>query len=104
MNRLESITIVRAGTPPVGFDSQGNPLVGADVAIVSAGWKVAPRSSNESAEPFGQQVITGRSLLRRTPEDIRATDRLIFHGETWAVDGDVADWHSGVVVNVKRVS
>lgn len=104
MNRLESITIVRAGTPPVGFDSQGNPLVGVDVAILSAGWMVAPRSSNESAEPFGQQVVTGLALYRRIPADIRATDRLLVRGGSWAVDGDVADWGKGVLVNVKRVS
>ena len=104
MSRREQITIVRAGGPTGGYDAQGSPIIGADVQAVSAGWLVAPRSSVESAEPFGQQVITGLALYRRTLADVLSTDRLIVRGESWVVDGDVADWHAGVVVNVKRGS
>lgn len=104
MSTLESITIIRPGGPTGEDDAQGNPIIGADSETISAGWKVAPRSSSESAEPFGQQVITGLALYRRSVADILASDRVRVRSVVWAVDGDIADWKTGLVVNVKRAS
>ena len=102
MSRRESVTILRAGTEMGDYDPQGNPIIGPDTEIVSDGWLVAPRSSSESAEPYGQQVVTGLSLYRREPADVVSSDRVRVRGEVWSVDGDVADWGAGVVVNLKR--
>ena len=102
MSRRESITIIRPGAPTEQYDEQGSPVVGPDVETVSDGWLVAPRSSGESAEPFGQQVITGLSISCRAQVDIRSSDRVNVRGDVFAVDGDIASWHSGTVVNLER--
>ena len=98
------LTFYRTGTATGQFDSQGYPVIGPDVVIVSQGWKVAPRVSAESALAFGQEVVTGITIYNRAQVVVLSSDRVLVRGETWAVDGDVAGWRNGVVVNLKRAS
>lgn len=57
-------------------------------------------------------TITGLGLLFRTecPPELAHTCRVVARGETWEVDGDIADWRSpwgwrpGHTVNLKRVT
>lgn len=107
----ERITVTRPGEPTGAEDSQGNPLVGPPTVIQSDGWAVAPRASDETAEPFGQQTITGLTLYRRAPFEVLPTDVFTVRGELWDVDGDSGEWVSpyttiqaGVVVNLRRQS
>lgn len=107
----EQITVTRQGQPTGGEDSQGNPVIGAPEVITSDGWAVAPRASDESAEPFGQQVITGLTLYRRSHFAVLPTDQFTVRGELWYVDGDAGEWtnpyttvKAGVVVNLRRQS
>lgn len=100
----EPVTILRPGAATGEFDTQGNPIIGPDVEVVSTGWRVAPRSSDESALPAGQSVVTGLTLYNLAQVDVLSSDRMVARGETWAVDGDVARWFNGVVVNLKRGS
>jgi len=101
----EPVTILRPGVEiPGEFDSQGFPVIGPDVEIVSAGWRIAPRSSDESAGASGMSVVTGLTIYNRAQVVILSSDRIVARGETWSVDGDVAAWHNGVVVNLKRGS
>lgn len=101
---VESVTLVRAGVPTGAYDAQGFPVIGPDVQIVSAGWKVAPRSSAESALNYGQTVVTGITIYNRTQVVVLSSDAVIVRGVTWAVDGDIAGWRNGVVVNLKKGS
>lgn len=101
---VESVTFVRAGAATGSYDAQGYPVIGADVEIVSPGWRVAPRSSTESALNYGQAVVTGITIYNRSQVSVLSSDRVVVRGVTWAVDGDVAAWHNGVVVNLKRAS
>lgn len=98
----EPVTFLRAGTATGGYDAQGAPIIGPDVEIVSDGWLVAPRSSDESAQPAGQSVVTGLTIYNRAHVDVLSSDRVSVRGETWQVDGDVARWFNGVVVNLTR--
>ena len=99
-----SVVILRAGTATGGFDAQGYPVIGADTSTISDGWRIAPRSSTESALNYGQAVVTGLTIYNLAQVSILSTDRVVVRGETWAVDGDPAAWHNGTVVNLKRAS
>lgn len=100
----ESVTLVRKGAPTGAYDSQGYPVISADSELLSRGWKVAARSSAESALNFGQVVVTGITIYNRAQVEVLTTDGVKVRGESWAVDGDVAAWRNGVIVNLKRAS
>lgn len=104
----ESVSFLRSGASSEE-DGHGTPIPGPDVVRVSEGWAVAPATSSETAEEFGQQVIVGYTLYKRNVvEDVASFDRAVVRGETCAVVGQVGDWvspfrpHGGTVVNVKR--
>jgi len=101
---VEPVTLIRAGAPTGEYDAGGYPILGPDVEIVSEGWKVAPRSSTESTLNYGQTVITGVTIYNRFQVVVLSSDSVIVRGVTWAVDGDIAGWRNGVVVNLKKGS
>lgn len=114
--RGEAITVTSKGTVlvPREDDEQGNPKIGPDTTRTIKRVAVAPKGSSESAEAFGQQVITGYTLYLPSGEVLLPTDRIEIRGETgWQVEGDAAagQWTSpfsgrgkGVEVAVKRAS
>lgn len=104
----EAITILRP-TVASGRDAQGNPNKGADQAIVSPGWAVAPISVEESALATGQSAIAGFTLyLRDAWADVRTSDRVIVRGDTYAVVSASNKWlhpvlgFRGTAVSVRR--
>jgi len=98
------VTILRAGVATGEYDAQGYPIIGPDTSTISDGWRIAPRSSTESALNYGQATVTGLTIYNLAQVVVLSTDRVVVRGETWAVDGDSAAWHNGTVVNLKRAS
>ena len=113
--RGEPIIVTSPGAAVPGeYDSQGNPLIGPETKRTINRVAVAPKGSEESAEAFGQKVVTGYTLYLPSGAILTADDRLEIRGvEGWQVEGDATagQWTSpfsgrgkGVEVAVKRAS
>lgn len=83
----DTITVVR----PPERDGNGDPLPGTGSRVDVDGCSVQPRQSTEATD-LRNTVITGLIAFVPAGADIRATDRIEWRGETYAVDGDPADW------------
>lgn len=82
-----TITVVRAAAP--GPD--GDPVPGAGSRTDVEGCSVQPRTSAEATDGR-DTVITGLIVYVPAGADIRATDRIVWHDGTYAVDGDPGAW------------
>ena len=112
--RGEPVIVTSKGVPTGGYDEGGYPIIGADTTRTVNRVAVAPKSSDESAEAFGQKVITGYSLYLPSGIILLSTDRIeIRNVPGWQVEGDGAagQWTSpfsgrgkGVEVAVKKAS
>lgn len=113
--RGETVIVTSVGTPiPGEFDAQGYPLIGPETTRAVGRVAVAPKGSEESAEAFGQKVITGYTLYLPSGTVLLSTDRVEVRGVGgWQVEGDASagQWTSpfsgrgrGVEVAVKRAS
>lgn len=94
-----TVTRVRSG----GRDHNGDPLPEAEED--SDDWAIAPRTTGEE-DNFRQAVITGLAMYHKGPVDVVSTDRFKLPAPwdigQWMVEGDVAYWGYGTVVNLQR--
>lgn len=113
--RGETVTVTRLGTPdPNTPDEQGNPTVGASSTFDVDHVAVAPKGSDESAQTFGQQSVSGYTLYCPSGTILLSTDIIEIRGVPgWHVEGDAGagQWTSpfsgrgkGVEFAVKRAS
>lgn len=82
-----TITVVR----PAERGPDGDPLPGTGSEVDVEGCSVQPRTSNEATDAR-DTVISGLIAYVPASADIRATDRIIWRGDTYAVDGDPGCW------------
>jgi hypothetical protein len=77
-------------------------------------YNVSPLSSTEPFEVGRNAVITGLQVLAPVGTEIDRKDRVVWNGEEYAVDGEVADWSvspfntgllwdAGIEITLKRV-
>lgn len=81
------ITVVR----PPERGPNGDPLPGSGSTVDVDGCFVQPRTSTEATDGR-DTVITGLIAYVPAGVDIRATDRIVFRGVPYAVDGDPGYW------------
>lgn len=104
----ETITVSRVADGQ--RDSHGNVIPGVESSWDLDGFAVAASTSDDQVSNVGTRVITGYTLYRRKPADIRTTDSLTIRGiPGWKVDGEVFPWvnpykarQRGVQFSVKR--
>lgn len=77
-------------------------------------YAIAPKSSDEPFEVGRDAVVTGLQVLAPAGTVIGRKDRIVFEGEEYTVEGEIADWtyspyhtglleDAGIEVNLKRV-
>jgi hypothetical protein len=91
----DSITRVRA---PLVTDEYGTPTSERDWAnateTVIEGCGVYPVAGKEVTEAR-EAIVTRYKVFAPGGTDLLASDRIIFDGKTYEVDGDVTDWTMG---------
>lgn len=93
-----AVTVLRPGAPT--DDDYGNPVAGAPTQTVVAGCSVQPDTTTEVTS--GRQVtVTGLRLWAPPDTDLRSTDRVVFAGQTYDVDGDVQEWDFDPLAHVE---
>lgn len=110
----ETITITRLGAVTSGYDDAGDPNRAAPSTFDVTDVGVAPITSDESAELFGDVAENGYTLYLPYGTELLATDRVTVRGVAgWQVVGDArtVDWRSpfsgwtpGTVAIVRRAS
>ncbi|MEU6768511.1 hypothetical protein ABZ916_39135 [Streptomyces sp. NPDC046853] len=91
----QSVTRVRAGEKT---DRGGNTVKdwspGGVQRLPVAALNIQPAVQSESVDEQRNQVITGYRVqsAEGTAPDIRAVDRIEWRGETYEVEGEVAEW------------
>lgn len=98
----EGETVTRRRFSPGGFDLNGDPVTSTSADTAIADVKVAPRTLTQSTERGDEGVIVGWALYCPAGTDILATDRVLVRGLECVIEGEVATWPSGTVVNCKR--
>jgi hypothetical protein len=81
------ITVVR----PTERGPDGDPVPGTGMSTDVGGCSVQPRTTTEATDGR-DTVISGLIAYVPAGADIRATDRIVFRGVTYAVDGDPGYW------------
>lgn len=78
--------------------------------VAWSGCMVAPRTSDENADPSRPSLIVGKTVYGPATVSIDSDDILVIDGVEWQVDGLPGDWPwpmggmAGLEVPVKRVS
>jgi hypothetical protein len=107
----EHITVLRA---PYALDEYSGEVTGLDWALATrktiSGCGIAPVSSGEPLRDSRTQVDSAVDVYVPYGADIKALDRLVIRGTTWAVDGEPATWRHpmtgwqpGTVVHAVKV-
>jgi hypothetical protein len=99
---MRGVTIngVHKGTPGAP-DPLGQPTAGTPVPYTIPHCLLAPSGasssgSTESAEPFGQYVVSRvQVIVLKSIPDVRPDDILTFWGHDWTIDGLVGPWEKG---------
>lgn len=110
----ETVTVTRIGAVTSGFDEAGDPHRAAPTTFNVTNVGVAPLTSEESMELFGDVAENGYTLYLPYGTELLASDRVTVRGVSgWQVDGDArtVDWRSpftgwepGTVAVVRRAS
>lgn len=103
-------TFIRRGTDTDTTDSQGNPVPVEPEIFEVPGCIFAPSTTDERAQVFGAQVITGATLFAPFGTVVLSSDQIEIPGEgLFHVDGKRANWSSpfdgrgrGVAIPVKE--
>ena len=105
----ETITRLRAGTATDRYTNEIKDWTDPEELEID-NVAVAPRQSSEDTAAGREGVIIGLTLYAPAGSDIEAVDRVVVRGETYEVDGEIAEWTNpyssvarGVEINVKRV-
>lgn len=99
-----TITVIR----PPARDKNGDPVPGSGTQVDVDGCSVQPRQSTEATD-LRNTVTTGLIAFIPPGVEVKATDRIVHKGVTYAVDGEPADWDdleavpSHLEVALKRV-
>lgn len=96
----ETVTLIRES--PGGFDSNGDPIASTFTEIAIADVEVAPRALTQPTERGDEGVIVGWSLYAPPGVIAYHTDQVRVRGVVCRVEGEVADWPMGVVINCVR--
>lgn len=107
----ETVTILRA---PSILDEYSGEITGLDWTLATRktipGCGIAPISSDEPLRDSRTQVDSMVDVYAPYGADIKALDRLIIRGTTWAVEGDPAvwrhpmtGWQPGTVIRAVKV-
>lgn len=96
----ESVTIHHI--TPGGVDAYGDPVAAVTTNETVEDVKVAPHGSEESTERAFDGVTTGWTLYAPTGTTTVFTDQVTVRGVLCRIEGDVATWPSGVVINCVR--
>ena len=96
----ETVTIIRES--PGGFDAYGDPITSTSTEIAVDDVKVAPRTSAEPTDRGNEGVIVGWQLFAPIGTVAYYTDAVRVRGVVCRVDGEIADWPMGVVINCVR--
>lgn len=96
----ETVTLIRVS--PGGFNQYGDPPPSTPTEIPVDGVKVAPRPSTEPTERGSEGVIIGWQLFAPAGTIAYYTDTVRVRGVVCRVEGEIADWPMGVVINCTR--
>ncbi|MFF1820391.1 hypothetical protein ACFVWG_24005 [Kribbella sp. NPDC058245] len=100
-----TITVVRPGTKPAEYGNTTQPDWANPTATTVAGCSVQPIPA--PAYTVDQDSSQTRwSVWAPGGTDVQATDRVLWNGDTYDVDGAPQRWHFGrlshVVINLRR--
>lgn len=101
----ETVTLIREFA---GFDKYGDPIPATPTEITLADVKVAPRAQGfgggfgESLDRGNEGVIIGWDLYAPAGTVSYYTDKVRVRGVVCRVEGEIADWPSGVVIKCAR--
>jgi len=96
----ETVTLIRES--PGGVDAYGDPIASTFTEIPVADVKVAPRPSTEPTERGNEGVVIGWALYAPPGTIAYYTDKVRVRGVVCNVEGEIADWPMGVVINCVR--
>lgn len=91
-------------------DAHGNVTESFSDPVSVPVYSIAPTTSDEPYEAGREAVVTGLSVLAPIDTNITAYDRVVWDGEEYTVEGDIADWSkgpfgwdAGIAIQLKRV-
>lgn len=94
-----AVTVQR---PPGGLDENGDPADGDATTHRVNNCSVAPRLSTETTERAREGAVIGLTLYCPVGTDISRDDTIVIgdgpHQGTYRVEGEPADWQSGVTI------
>ncbi len=101
----ETVTLIRES--PGGYDAYGDPIASTPTEMDVADVKVAPRTSStdgtgEPTERGSEGVVIGWALYAPPGTVAYYTDTVRVRGVVCRVEGEIADWPMGVVINCTR--
>ena len=96
----ETVTLIRES--PGGTDDYGDPIASTPVEMDVANVKVAPRPSTEPTVRGDEGVVIGWALYAPPGTIAYYTDKVRVRGVVCRVEGEIADWPMGVVINCTR--
>lgn len=100
-----TVVILRAGTKPSGYGNRTEPDWDDPVPTTVEGCSVQPANTSEFTTDR-DSFTTRHVAFLPASTDVRSTDRAIWNGDTYEVDGDVLTWDYGplshLVINLRR--
>ncbi len=100
---IGNTTVTVERDSPGGLDQYGDPVEDDEYSpllIAVEGCSVAPRLAVDPGGRAREGVVVGVTLYCPPGADIARTDRIVLsdgpHAGTYTIDGDTADWRSGL--------
>lgn len=81
---------------PTGLDEYGDPIAGSADEDEIVGAFTAPRSSTDTEGRARDGSVVGLTLFAPHGSDLARTDLVEVDGVTYRIDGEIADWTSGL--------